>query len=39
VSGWHEWPWSLMGLIPEAASAAWAVPAAIVWHFELIEPS
>jgi SAM-dependent methyltransferase len=39
VSGWHEWPWSLMGLIPEAASAAWAVPPTIIWHFELLPPS
>jgi SAM-dependent methyltransferase len=35
VSGWHEWPWSLLGLVPEATRAAWAVPAVIVWHFEL----
>ncbi len=35
VSGWHEWPWSLRDLIPEATRAAWAVPAVIVWHFEL----
>jgi SAM-dependent methyltransferase len=35
VSAWHEWPWSLLDLVPEAAGAAWAVPAVIVWHFEL----
>lgn len=35
VSGWHDWPWSLLALIPEAAWAAWAVPDVIVWHFEL----
>jgi SAM-dependent methyltransferase len=35
VSGWHEWPWSLRDLIPEATRAACAVPAVIVWHFEL----
>jgi SAM-dependent methyltransferase len=35
VSGWHEWPWSLLDLVPEATWAAWAVPAVIVWHFEL----
>jgi SAM-dependent methyltransferase len=39
VTGWHQWPWSLMDLIPEAAGAAWAVPATIVWHFELLKPS
>jgi hypothetical protein len=35
VSGWHEWPWSLLDLVPEAAWAAWAVPAVIIWHFQL----
>src|SRR5262249_33258975 len=35
VSGWHEWPWSLRDLVPEAARAAWTVPAVIVWHFAL----
>jgi SAM-dependent methyltransferase len=35
VSGWHEWPWSLLDLVPEATRAAWAVPAVIVWHFAL----
>lgn len=39
VGEWREWPWSLMALIPEATRAAWAVPAAIVWHFQLGEPS
>jgi SAM-dependent methyltransferase len=38
VSGWHEWPWSLLDLVPEATRAAWAVPAAIIWHFELPNP-
>jgi SAM-dependent methyltransferase len=35
VSGWEEWPWTLMELVPEATSAAWAIPHVIVWHFEL----
>lgn len=35
AGGWYEWPWSLLNLVPEAATAAWAVPAVIVWHFEL----
>jgi SAM-dependent methyltransferase len=39
VSGWHEWPWALLDLVPEAAGAAWAVPSVIVWHFELPHPS
>jgi SAM-dependent methyltransferase len=35
VGGWHEWPWSLLHLLPEATRAAWAVPATIIWLFEL----
>lgn len=35
VGGWDGWPWSLLALVPEAARAAWAVPAVIVWHFAL----
>jgi hypothetical protein len=27
--------WSLIALLPEAARAAWAVPAVVVWDFEL----
>jgi len=32
---WAGWPWSLIALLPEAVRAAWAVPAVIVWDFEL----
>jgi SAM-dependent methyltransferase len=33
---WDEWPWSLLGIVPAAAAAAWrATPALMVWHFEL----
>jgi ubiquinone/menaquinone biosynthesis C-methylase UbiE len=39
VSDWHEWPWSLLELVPEATRAAWAVPAVVVWHFALADPS
>jgi SAM-dependent methyltransferase len=35
VSGWREWPWSLLDLVPEATRAAWAIPATIIWLFEL----
>jgi SAM-dependent methyltransferase len=28
------WPWSLLGIVPEATRAAWDVPAVIVWHFQ-----
>jgi SAM-dependent methyltransferase len=34
---WADWPWSLVALLPEAARAAWAVPAVVVWDFELPE--
>lgn len=39
VSGWYEWPWTLMDLVPEATRAAWTVPATIIWLFELPKPS
>ena len=32
---WDDWPWSLVGLVPAAAAAAWDAPAVIVWHFQL----
>jgi SAM-dependent methyltransferase len=35
VSGWHEWPWSLLDLVPEATRAAWAIPPVVIWLFEL----
>lgn len=38
VSGWYDWPWSLLDLIPEASRAAWAVPAVVIWHFERPRP-
>jgi ubiquinone/menaquinone biosynthesis C-methylase UbiE len=37
VSGWHEWPWTLLELVPEATRAAWAIPATVIWHFERVE--
>jgi SAM-dependent methyltransferase len=39
VGDWGEWPWSLLGLTPEATRAAWAVPAVIVWQFALPDQS
>lgn len=38
VMDWQEWPWSLMDLVPEAASAAGKGPVTIVWHFQLASP-
>ncbi|MFC7344744.1 class I SAM-dependent methyltransferase [Saccharopolyspora griseoalba] len=37
AGSWHTWPWSLTGLIPEAARAATDTPAMIIWHFQLAE--
>jgi len=35
---WELWPWSLAGLVPEAARAAHADrPVTVVWHFQLAE--
>jgi SAM-dependent methyltransferase len=35
---WEAWPWSLAGLVPEAARAADAgIPVEIIWHFQLAE--
>ena len=31
---WDVWPWSLLGIVPEATRAAWDAPAIIVWHFQ-----
>nr|WP_269449967.1 class I SAM-dependent methyltransferase [Auraticoccus cholistanensis] len=33
--GWHDWPWSLMAMVPEASRIAWDVPSVVVWHFRL----
>jgi SAM-dependent methyltransferase len=38
VGEWHEWPWSLLNLVPETTRAAWAIPATIIWLFELPNP-
>lgn len=32
---WADWPWSLLGIVPEATRAAWTNPSVIVWHFRL----
>lgn len=37
VSGWEDWPWSLMDLVPAALRAA-AGPPVIIWHFQLGGP-
>lgn len=34
---WDVWPWSLLGIIPAAAGAAWnGTPSLIIWHFQLL---
>jgi SAM-dependent methyltransferase len=32
---WHDWPWSLLDVIPDAVRAAWATPSVVVWDLEL----
>jgi SAM-dependent methyltransferase len=32
---WHDWPWTLLPVIPDAARAAWATPSVVIWDFEL----
>jgi SAM-dependent methyltransferase len=33
---WDAWPWSLLGIVPAAAAAAWdGTPSQIIWHFQL----
>lgn len=34
VTNWHEWPWSLLPLVPEAAAATLGAMT-IIWHFQL----
>ena len=35
IGSWQDWPWTLLGLVPEATRAAWDSPAVAVWHFQL----
>jgi SAM-dependent methyltransferase len=35
VGDWTRWPWTLLEWVPDAARAAWAGPAVIVWHLRL----
>jgi hypothetical protein len=36
---WDSWPWSLLEIVPAAASAAWAgTPATVIWDFQLSVP-
>jgi hypothetical protein len=35
IGEWSDWPWTLLGLVPEATRAAWNNPAIVVWHFQL----
>jgi SAM-dependent methyltransferase len=38
AGAWDEWPWSLLDIVPAAASAAYAgTPATIIWHFQLAD--
>lgn len=31
---WDAWPWSLLGIAPQATRAAWDAPSIVVWHFQ-----
>lgn len=35
VGSWRDWPWTLLGRVPEATRAAWNNPSVVVWHFQL----
>ena len=35
IGTWPDWPWTLLGLVPEATQAAWNDPAIVVWHLQL----
>lgn len=35
IGAWRDWPWTLLDWVPDAARAAWDVPAVMVWHLEL----
>jgi SAM-dependent methyltransferase len=35
---WDQWPWSLLDIVPAAASAAFGgTPTTIIWHFQLAD--
>ena len=34
IGPWRDWPWTLVGLVPEATRSAWATPAVVLFHFE-----
>ncbi|CAA9304563.1 MAG: hypothetical protein AVDCRST_MAG48-1601 [uncultured Friedmanniella sp.] len=34
IGPWRDWPWTLVGLVPEATRSAWAAPAVVLFHFE-----
>ncbi len=35
VGSWRDWPWTLLGRVPDASRAAWDTPSVVVWHFQL----
>lgn len=38
IGPWRDWPWTLLGRVPDAARAAWDVPSVFVWHLERDAP-
>ncbi len=35
IGSWQGWPWTLLGVVPEATRAAWDQPAVVIWHLQL----
>jgi ubiquinone/menaquinone biosynthesis C-methylase UbiE len=35
IGSWQDWPWTLLGVVPEASRAAWDKPAVVLWHLQL----
>lgn len=34
IGPWRDWPWTLLGLVPEATRSAWDQPAVLVLHLQ-----
>lgn len=35
IGTWEQWPWTLLGLVPEASKAAWDKPSVLILHLQL----
>ncbi|GAA1428192.1 hypothetical protein GCM10009616_07230 [Microlunatus lacustris] len=34
IGPWRDWPWTLLGWVPEAARSAWDQPSVVLFHFQ-----